>query len=55
MTLFTGALNDIFLVGAIVVFIGAALTFALIRQRDFIASEPAVPEQPETETEAAAA
>jgi predicted MFS family arabinose efflux permease len=55
MTLFTGALNDVFLVGAIIVFAGAALTFALIRQRDFIASGPAVPEQPEAETEAAAA
>jgi EmrB/QacA subfamily drug resistance transporter len=39
VSLFTGALNDLFLVGAIVAFAGAVLSFALIRQRDFIASE----------------
>jgi EmrB/QacA subfamily drug resistance transporter len=35
LTLFTGALNDLFLVAAIVAFAGAALSFALIRSRDF--------------------
>jgi EmrB/QacA subfamily drug resistance transporter len=38
LTLFTGALNDLFLVGAIIAFAGAVLSFALIRQSDFIAS-----------------
>jgi EmrB/QacA subfamily drug resistance transporter len=55
MSLFTGALNDVFLVGAIMVFAGAVLSFALIRGRDFIASGPAVPEEPESEAEVAAA
>ena len=55
LTLYTGALNDLFLVAAIVAFAGAVLSFALIRGRDFIASEPAVPQETEAEAEAAAA
>jgi MFS family permease len=55
LTLFTGALNDLFLVAAIVAFAGAVLSFALIRGRDYIASGPAVPEEPESEAEVAAA
>jgi EmrB/QacA subfamily drug resistance transporter len=41
--LFTGALNDLFLVGAIVAFASAVAAFALIRQRDFVASQAAAP------------
>jgi EmrB/QacA subfamily drug resistance transporter len=55
LTLFTGALNDLFLVAAIIAFAGAVLSFALIRGRDFIASGPAVPEESAPEAEAAAA
>jgi MFS family permease len=55
LTLFTGALNDLFLVAAIVAFAGAVLSFALIRGRDYLASGPAVPEEPESEAEVAAA
>jgi EmrB/QacA subfamily drug resistance transporter len=55
LTLYTGALNDLFLVAAIVAFAGAVLSFVLIRQRDFIASGPAVAQEGEPETEAAAA
>jgi EmrB/QacA subfamily drug resistance transporter len=43
LSLFTGALNDLFLVAAIVAFAGAVLSFALIRQRDFIASPAGAP------------
>jgi EmrB/QacA subfamily drug resistance transporter len=35
LSLFTGAMNDLFLVGAIVAFVGAVLSFALLRPRDF--------------------
>jgi EmrB/QacA subfamily drug resistance transporter len=40
---FVSGLNQLFLVGAIVAFVGGALAFALIRQRDFVAPahEPA--------------
>ncbi|HEY7619564.1 MAG TPA: MFS transporter [Solirubrobacteraceae bacterium] len=55
LTLFTGALNDLFLIAAIIAFAGAVLSFALIRGRDFIASGPAVEEESEPEAEAAAA
>jgi EmrB/QacA subfamily drug resistance transporter len=55
LSLFTGALNDLFLVGAIVAFTGAVLSFALIRGRDFIASGPGVREEPEAQAEVAAA
>jgi EmrB/QacA subfamily drug resistance transporter len=55
LTLYTGALNDLFLVAAILAFAGAVLSFALIRGRDYIASGPAVPAEPESEAEAAAA
>jgi EmrB/QacA subfamily drug resistance transporter len=55
LTLYTGALNDLFLVAAILAFAGAVLSFALIRGRDYIASGPAVPEEPESEAEVAAA
>ena len=41
LTLFTGALNDILLVAAIVAFAGAVLSFVLIRGSDFVASEGA--------------
>jgi EmrB/QacA subfamily drug resistance transporter len=39
LALFTGALNDLFLVGAIVALAGAVAAFVLIRQRDFVASQ----------------
>jgi EmrB/QacA subfamily drug resistance transporter len=55
LALFTGALNDLFLVGAIVLFAGSVCAFALIRRKDFIASAPAQPEEPESRAEAAAA
>jgi EmrB/QacA subfamily drug resistance transporter len=41
LALFTDALNDLFLVAAIVAFAGAVGAFALVRQRDFIASQGA--------------
>jgi EmrB/QacA subfamily drug resistance transporter len=56
LALFTDALNDLFLVGAVVAFAGAVGAFALIRQRDFIASHAAAPAAPagaEAEAEAA--
>jgi predicted MFS family arabinose efflux permease len=34
---FVGALDDILLIAAIVALVGSALTFALVRQRDFVA------------------
>ena len=37
---FIHGLNEIFVVGAIVAFAGAALAFALVRKRDFVASAP---------------
>jgi predicted MFS family arabinose efflux permease len=40
---FVAGLNEILLVAAIVVFVGAALAFALVRRRDFVTSAP-VPE-----------
>jgi EmrB/QacA subfamily drug resistance transporter len=55
LSLFTSALNDLFLVAAIVAFAGAVLSFALIRGSDYIASGPAMPEEPESEAEVAAA
>jgi EmrB/QacA subfamily drug resistance transporter len=44
---FIAALNDILLIGAIVVFAGAVLSFALVRKRDFVTAEagPSAPEQ----------
>ena len=57
LALFTGALNDLFLIAAIVAFVGAALSFALIRQSDFLVSHaagaPAPAAEPEAEAEAA--
>jgi EmrB/QacA subfamily drug resistance transporter len=55
--LFTGALNDLFLIAAIVAFAGGVLAFVLIRQRDFLASQSAVPAaaRPAAEAEAEAA
>jgi EmrB/QacA subfamily drug resistance transporter len=35
---FAGALNDILLIGAVIAFIGAALAFVLVRERDFVVS-----------------
>jgi EmrB/QacA subfamily drug resistance transporter len=55
LALFTGALNDLFLVAAIVAFAGAASAFVLIRQRDFVASQAAAPVQAGAEAEAEAA
>jgi predicted MFS family arabinose efflux permease len=55
LELFTGALNDLFLVGAIVAFAGAVLSFALIRQRDYIVSEPGAAAAPQAPAEAEAA
>jgi EmrB/QacA subfamily drug resistance transporter len=34
---FTSALNEILLIGAVIAFVGAALGFALVRSRDFVA------------------
>ena len=58
LALFTDALNDLFLVAAVVAFAGAVLSFALIRQRDFAAvaagTQPAAaPATEEPEVEAA--
>jgi EmrB/QacA subfamily drug resistance transporter len=55
LALFTDALNDLFLIGAIVAFAGAVGAFALIRQRDFIASQAVVPRAPEAAAEPEAA
>jgi EmrB/QacA subfamily drug resistance transporter len=46
LALFTGALNDLFLIAAIIAFAGGVLAFALIRQRDFVASQATVPAAP---------
>ena len=46
---FVAAFNDILLIGAIVLFAGAVLTFALVRRRDFVgvpAGEPAAEAEP---------
>jgi MFS family permease len=40
---FTGALNDLFVVAAVVAFAGAVLSAALIRRRDFIAAQQREP------------
>ncbi len=40
---FISGLNEILLVAAIAVFVGAVLAFALIRRQDFVASGPAAP------------
>jgi EmrB/QacA subfamily drug resistance transporter len=53
LSLFTGALNDLFLVAAIVAFAGAVLSFVLIRQRDFLASQAGAAPAPEAEVAAA--
>jgi predicted MFS family arabinose efflux permease len=49
LALFTSALDDLFLVAALVAFAGAVLSFILIRQRDFVASQPAGAPAPERE------
>jgi MFS family permease len=54
-TLFTDGMNDILLVAAIVAFAGAILSFALIRGKDFIASEAAGAPPSEAEPELTAA
>jgi EmrB/QacA subfamily drug resistance transporter len=41
---FASALNDILLIGAVIAFVGAALGFALVRGRDFVAQEPVAAE-----------
>jgi EmrB/QacA subfamily drug resistance transporter len=38
---FVSGLHEIFLVGAVVSFVGAVLAFVLVRERDFVASRPA--------------
>jgi hypothetical protein len=48
---FTGALNDLFIVAAVVAVIGGVLSAALIRRRDFIAAQQ---REPGREREAAA-
>jgi EmrB/QacA subfamily drug resistance transporter len=53
LSVFTAAFNDLFLVAAIVAFAGAVLSFALIRQRDFLASGPGPAPAPEAEVAAA--
>jgi hypothetical protein len=40
---FASSMNDILLVAAIIALIGSALSFALVREKDFVASGP-VPE-----------
>lgn len=47
---FASALNDLFLFGAIVAFVGAALGLALIRGRDFVASAHVPEPEPEPAT-----
>jgi EmrB/QacA subfamily drug resistance transporter len=54
LALFTGALNDLFLIAAIIAFAGGVLAFALIRQRDFVASQATVPAAPQPAAEAEA-
>ncbi|MEN3285474.1 MAG: hypothetical protein V7607_6614 [Solirubrobacteraceae bacterium] len=54
LALFTGALNDLFLIAAIVAFVGAVLSFALIRQSDFLVSQPAGARAPAAGAEAEA-
>jgi EmrB/QacA subfamily drug resistance transporter len=55
LALFTDSLNDLFLIGAIVAFAAAVGAFALIRQRDFIASQAAARPAPEAAAEPEAA
>jgi EmrB/QacA subfamily drug resistance transporter len=55
LALFTDALNDLFLVGAVIAFAGAVGAFALVRQRDFIASQAAARPAPEAAAEPEAA
>jgi hypothetical protein len=38
---FIGALDDVLLIGAVIAFAGALLSFALVRQRDFVARHAA--------------
>jgi hypothetical protein len=40
---FINGLNTIFLVAAVILFVGAVLAFVLVRRKDFVASEAAVP------------
>jgi hypothetical protein len=37
---FTGALNEILMIAAIIAFLGAIAGFALVRRRDFVAAGP---------------
>jgi EmrB/QacA subfamily drug resistance transporter len=53
--LFTDALNDLFLIAAIVAFVGGVLALVLIRQRDFLASQAPAQQAPHAEVEAEAA
>jgi hypothetical protein len=55
LALFTDSLNDLFLVGAVIAFAGAIGAFALVRQRDFIASQAAARPAPEAAAEPEAA
>jgi hypothetical protein len=48
---FAGALNDILLIGAVIAFIGAALAFVLVRERDFVVSPRAEAAQPDEAAE----
>jgi EmrB/QacA subfamily drug resistance transporter len=50
---FVGGLNDIFLVAAILAFVGAVGALVLIRSRDFVAQTDARPDQPAPEALAA--
>jgi MFS family permease len=43
---FVNGLNEILLVGAIVLFVGAVLAFLLVRREDFVASGPQQQAQP---------
>jgi predicted MFS family arabinose efflux permease len=43
---FTGGLNDLFLVGAVTAFAGAALALALVRRSDFVAVAAPPPPEP---------
>jgi EmrB/QacA subfamily drug resistance transporter len=52
---FSSALNDILLIGAVIAFIGAALAFVLVRDRDFVVSPREEAAEPGDAPEPAAA
>ena len=53
---FVSAFNDILLIGAVIIFAGAACGFLLVRSRDFVVSPTGEPEaQPRESAEPVAA